>query len=53
MLESRADALKILKEGKFDKAKTYEQKMTDYKTEHLDELMRPQYAIIIFQTEAL
>ena len=45
MLEDRATALK---KYNFDKVKKIEKKMTDYKNDNFDELMRPQCAIVIF-----
>ena len=45
LLEDRASALK---DGEFDKAAKVEVKMTEYKNANLDELMRPQKAVVIF-----
>ena len=48
LLEQRADALK---DRNFEKAGKIEEKMTKYKNENFEKLMRPIHALIIFQDD--
>ena len=48
LLQQRADALK---NRNFDGARKFEDKMTEYKNENLQKLMRPQHALVIFQDD--